>query len=91
DGRGWLIFKWRIDGEKLAEFVGGLGVVKDEAAFVLSENCNDYFVCKQCYPKEKEVLPFDTAFEADFKCACGKKLDVLDRQGVQALFASAPA
>lgn len=91
DGRGWLIFKWRIDGEKLTEFVGDLGAAKQEAPFVLSENCNDYFVCKLCYANEKEILPFDTAFEANFKCRCGKQLDVLDKEGVQALFASAPA
>lgn len=89
DSKGWLIFTWRIDPEKLSEYVEMVSkeVVVSEA--VLPGNCNDFFMCKGCYTKEKTVLPFDTAFESDFTCAsCGKPYALLTRQETVALFKS---
>lgn len=90
DGKGWLIFKWRIDSEKLGEFIYGLTTAQQNAgAALLPNNCNDFFFCKSCFPKEKAILPFDTAFENTFKCDCGKKLEVLNRSEAEELFKQA--
>ncbi len=89
DSKGWLIFTWRIDSEKLSEYVEMVSkeVVAPEA--VLPGNCNDFFMCRGCYNKEKTVLPFDTAFESDFTCgSCGKPYALLTRQETVALFKS---
>lgn len=87
DNKGWLIFKWRIDREKLGEYIVGLQKVSPEQQSMLPGNCNDFFICKKCYPSEKVVLPFDTAFESEFSCnGCGKPYSMLSRAETEALF-----
>lgn len=87
DSKGWLIFKWRIDREKLFEFE------QDVNKTVLGDgqtaNCNDFFYCAVCYNGNKVVLPFDAAFETGFKCVdCGKSLNMFDKQEAKAIFKS---
>ena len=87
DSKGWLIFKWRIDREKLSEYIGSMQTGVATKEHVLPGNCNDFFICKKCYPSEKVVLPFDTAFESEFSCnGCGKPFAILNRQETEALF-----
>ncbi len=87
DNKGWLIFTWRIDPEKLTEYVTSINKEAVVADAMLPGNCNDFFICKVCYTKEKTVLPFDSAFESDFSCGnCGKPFALLSREETVALF-----
>ncbi|MDE1767930.1 MAG: hypothetical protein KGH64_06335 [Candidatus Micrarchaeota archaeon] len=90
DSKGWLLFTWRIDCEKLTEYVNGMGKER-LVELSLPLNCNDFFVCKACYGKEeKMVLPFDSAFERGFTCnSCGKPFAQLSREETVVLFKEA--
>ncbi|MDE1847295.1 MAG: hypothetical protein KGH52_04550, partial [Candidatus Micrarchaeota archaeon] len=80
--------KWRIDREKLCEFESGINNLVITGGMQI--NCNDFFMCEGCYETNKVILPFDTAFEMDFKCtACGKPLDMLSKEQTTALFTKA--
>jgi len=84
DNSGWLIFTWRIDAEKLSEYVNAYKNMPAAAEEVLPENCNDFFLCKKCYENNTIVLPFDSAMEYNFKCSdCGSKLDMVDRENAK--------
>lgn len=90
DTKGWLIFTWRIDSEKLSEYVAETMHKKDDADSMLPGNCNDFFICKGCYQKERTVLPFDSAFEYGFVCiSCRKPFTPLSREETVALFKTA--
>lgn len=92
DNKGWLIFTWRIDSEKLSEYVTGINKETVVVEAALPGNCNDFFVCKGCYSKEKTVLPFDSAFESNFSCvSCGKPFALLSREETVALFKTVEA
>ncbi len=92
DNKGWLIFTWRIDSEKLSEYVMTISKETVVVETTLPGNCNDFFVCKKCYTKEKTVLPFDSAFESDFSCvSCGKPFALLSREETVALFKTVEA
>ncbi len=83
DNSGWLIFTWRVDAEKLAEYAAAHNRV-DEPAASLPENCNDFFFCKKCYDNNKIIMPFDSAIEQSFKCVeCGSKLEMTDRENAE--------
>ena len=81
DSKGWLIFRWHVEDQKLQEFADSLR--KNSSTHgqkkQLPENCNDFFFCEVCYKKDKSILPFETAFEYRFRCACGKPLSSLTR------------
>ncbi|MGC8629245.1 MAG: hypothetical protein ACP5T4_03495 [Candidatus Micrarchaeia archaeon] len=80
DKKGWLTFSWYIDTEKLTEFATKLGD-NQEKEISLPEDCDDFFICEKCYPSNKVVLPFDSAFEHSFKCPdCGRPLKRLSKQ-----------
>lgn len=89
DSKGWLIFTWRIDGEKLQEYIVGMSKTAQVNTPSLPANCNDFFICKKCYTTDKVVLPFDSAFEASFTCGCGKSLSMLNREQTIELFKDA--
>ena len=87
DSKGWLTFEWYLDSEKLAELDYTIANKKPESAYVLPENCNDFFYCTKCYDDQKIVLPFDAAFENQFKCdSCGNRLKQLNRTEAASLF-----
>lgn len=93
DSKGWLIFKWRLNNEKLEDYINK---VELETRTVeqpnLPGNCNDFFICKKCYSSQKVVLPFDTAFESGFNCgSCGKPYTILNKEETMALFQEASA
>ncbi len=87
DGKGWLTFKWHLDREKLAVFNNALMERQKSQRVHLQEGCNDFFYCEVCYKNQKTILPFDSAFELNFKCeGCGKILQVLNREQASMLF-----
>jgi transcription factor E len=86
DNKGWLIFKWRIDRERLFEFEQNINKYVVDGAYA-STNCNDFFFCAGCFESNKVVVPFDAAFELNFKCVgCGKALDMLSKEETLTLF-----
>jgi transcription factor E len=86
DSKGWLTFEWYLDTEKLGELDNMIANRKPEGAYALPDNCNDFFYCTKCYEDQKIVLPFDAAFENQFKCdSCGNKLKQLNREEVMSL------
>jgi transcription factor E len=87
DSKGWLTFKWYLNTSKLTELNEEMANKKDEN-YKLQEDCNDFFYCNKCYDDQKVILPFDAAYEGQFKCDnCGKSLKQLTRTDAQKLFA----
>ena len=46
---------------------------------MINNNCNDYFLCNDCYKSDNLLYTFDAAFESNFKCNCGKNLARMDK------------
>ena len=86
DGKGWLTFKWYLDKRKIGAFYDSLCEKEGERKVTLPEDCNDFFYCVSCYSEQKVILPFDSAFDAEFKCDCGKKLVVVDKEHAVSLY-----
>ena len=87
DSKGWLTFKWYLDGEKLTELHQTALTAKMEGVNRLPENCNDFFYCTKDYAEQKVIMPFDAAFENEFKCDnCGKSLKQLSKAEATVLF-----
>ena len=83
--KGWLSFAWYINTNKLAPFLEYIdGMEKDKS--IISEACNDYFICQNCYKSDKFIFTFDSAFENSFKCTnCGKGLNRMNKEEVSTL------
>ncbi|MCL4411326.1 hypothetical protein M1329_00075 [Candidatus Marsarchaeota archaeon] len=75
---GWLSFAWYINVNKIGQF---LDYVKNmtQTGDVVKDNCNDYFICKNCYDDNKLIFTFDAAYEARFRCTCNGMLTRIDR------------
>lgn len=83
--KGWLSFAWYINTSKLTPFLEYVDSMDREKSIV-TEACNDYFVCESCYSNDRFVFTFDSAFENNFKCSsCGKNLDRMNREEAQVL------
>jgi transcription initiation factor IIE alpha subunit len=82
DNRGWLTFKWYIDTNKLGELRECIALKKEETGYKIPEG-NDFFICEACYSDQKTIFPFETAFEMNFKCDCGKPMRRVDRANVE--------
>ncbi len=90
DSKGWLTFKWYLDGEKLTELHQNAVNSKPGDGYKMTENCNDFFYCGKCYEEAKVILPFDAAFESQFKCeGCGKALKQMSKEEARVLFEEA--
>ncbi len=81
---GWLLFAWFINVDKLDSFISYVNGSTQESSTV-HDQCNDYFVCSRDFKDTHEVIPFDTAFESNFRCACGGKLKRIDRADAEAI------
>ncbi|HVC57940.1 MAG TPA: hypothetical protein VND15_00505 [Candidatus Acidoferrales bacterium] len=81
---GWLSFSWYINTSKLQPFLNYINNMERESA-VVNDNCNDYFVCNDCYKTDKLIFTFDAAFENNFKCNCGNSLDRMDSTEVSTM------
>ena len=88
DNKGWLIFKWKINNEKLESYISKIeNDMTKTSEPNLPGDCNDFFMCKKCYSDQKVILPFDTAFESGFNCeSCGKPYTILNKEETVALF-----
>lgn len=88
DNKGWLIFKWKLNNEKLESYINKIeGEMTKTTEPNLPGDCNDFFICKKCYSEQKVVLPFDSAFESGFNCeTCGKPYTILNKEETVALF-----
>lgn len=87
DSKGWLTFKWYLNHSRLMELNTDIMTRKPEDAYRLPEDCNDFFYCNSCYDEQKVILPFDAAYENQFKCDnCGKNLKQLSKTEAQSMF-----
>jgi transcription factor E len=76
---GWLSFAWYINISKLPPFFDYIDSIENKKP-TINNDCNDYFVCNNCYDATKLIFTFDAAFEENFKCgSCGKSLAMLDK------------
>ena len=91
DNKGWLIFKWRLNNERLEDYINKVELeLRTVEQPNLPGNCNDFFICKKCYSTQKVILPFDSAFESGFNCgSCGKPYVILNKEETIALFQQA--
>ncbi len=83
---GWLSFAWYVNAGKVAPFFDYIKSVSSRKSIV-TDGCNDYFVCNGCYPKDRLIFTFDAAYEASFRCSCGQKFarigkDVAEKMSV---------
>ncbi|MCW6159969.1 MAG: hypothetical protein LVQ95_02685 [Candidatus Micrarchaeales archaeon] len=86
---GWLSFAWYINTDKLPPFFEYVKSLESKKQTVSSE-CNDYFVCNECYDKSKLIFTFDAAFEEGFKCTmCGSNLKMVGRDEATSLIETA--
>ena len=81
---GWLSFSWYINANKVPPFLEYIGNIGNEKV-VIDDNCNDYFVCNNCYKNDKFIYTFDAAFEAGFKCNCGTNLERVEKEQVETM------
>lgn len=87
---GWLSFAWYINIGKLPLFYEYINSIENKKPMINNE-CNDYFICENCYGATKLIFTFDAAFEENFKCAsCGKNLLMMDRGEATKLISASP-
>ena len=79
DSNGWLTFEWYVDPFSVCDMFVSVSERANAKKNVLPDNCNDFFICNECYKKQKVIFPFDAACENNFKCGCGKNLEMLTR------------
>ena len=86
DDKGWLSFFWSINTNKIGQFFDYIDT-NGHGVSIVTDNCNDYFICKDCYKENSLIFNFDAACEANFRCTCNSKLDRIDRSGAEKLVA----
>jgi transcription factor E len=80
DSKGWLSFLWFINTNKIDQFYDYISK-KNSMMNIIDENCNDYFICKECFNENKLIFNFDSSFEVGFKCVlCGNKLERISKE-----------
>ena len=83
--KGWLSFAWYINTSKLPPFLDYVESMEKEGS-IISDKCNDYFICDSCYKSDMFVFTFDSAFENNFKCiSCSKNLSRMDKTEAESL------
>ncbi len=88
DNNGWLTFVWYVDFGSVDTFSKKIKELSETKINYLPENCNDFFICKDCSKTHALVIPFETAFEAEFKCICGKGMIMIDKVKAEELYKS---
>jgi len=81
---GWLSFAWYINVSKVSPFLDYINSTMNKRS-VITDECNDYFLCNSCYPKDKLIFTFDAAFEASFRCNCGDKFARVNKDAAEKL------
>jgi transcription initiation factor IIE alpha subunit len=79
---GWLSFAWYINTGKVEPFFDYINSMANEKSIVTND-CDDYFMCNSCYSKENVIFTFDSAFESSFRCTCGQKLSRMSKLDVE--------
>lgn len=85
---GWLSFTWYINIKRIPKYFDYLDTM-NTSTNILTENCNDYFICDNCYRENKLILTFDAAYESDFKCMCDTDLSRIGKDQVNELILKA--
>ena len=84
---GWLSFAWYINSSKVPPFFDFVNSTFSKKSIVTND-CDDYFVCNSCYPKDNVIFTFDSAYESSFRCACGQKLSRISRGDAESIINS---
>ena len=84
--KGWLSFAWYINTNKLTPFLDHISELERDKVMINTE-CNDYFMCGNCYDADKLIYTFDAAFESGFRCSCGKSLARIDKSQAESISA----
>ncbi len=82
--KGWLSFAWYINTSKLIPFLDHVSELERDKVLI-DNDCNDYFVCGNCYETDKLLYTFDAAFESSFKCSCGKSLARIEKSQAESI------
>ncbi len=82
--KGWLSFAWYINTSKLTPFLDHVSELERDKVLI-DTDCNDYFMCGNCYETDKLLYTFDAAFESSFKCSCGKSLARIDKSEAETM------
>ncbi len=76
---GWLSFAWYVNVSKVPSFLEYAQGLENRKPLTLTD-CNDYFICNDCYGKNGLIFTFDAAFEGNFKCGvCGSGLEMIGK------------
>ena len=81
---GWLSFAWYINSSKVPPFFDFVNSTLSKKSIVTND-CDDYFVCNSCYSKDNVIFTFDSAYESSFRCACGQKLSRISRGDAESI------
>lgn len=85
---GWLSFTWYINIKRIPKYFDYLDTT-NTSTNILTDDCNDYFVCDNCYDENKLILTFDAAYESSFKCMCDGDLSRINKDRVNELILAA--
>ncbi len=88
DANGWLTFIWYLDFESVGTFGKKIKEISETKTTYLPEDCNDFFICKNCSKTHTIVIPFETAFDSGFKCVCGKEMTMIEKTKAEELYSS---
>jgi transcription initiation factor IIE alpha subunit len=87
DEKGWLSFFWSINPNKIGLFFDYINTNGRDVS-VITDSCNDYFICSDCYVENCLIFSFEAAYEAGFRCTCKSKLERIDRTEAERLIAA---
>ncbi|MGC8572302.1 MAG: hypothetical protein ACP5RI_01685 [Candidatus Micrarchaeia archaeon] len=88
NANGWLSFAWYVNVDKIPAFIESL-TKQENKKVEIDDNCNDYFICPNCYKNTKIMYPFDIAYENTFKCSiCNGKLTQVSREEIEKMMES---
>jgi transcription factor E len=77
---GWLSFAWYVNVDKVPSFLEYAEGLENRKPLTLTD-CNDYFICNDCYSQNGLIFTFDAAFEGNFKCGvCGSGLEMIGKE-----------
>ncbi len=89
DSNGWLTFVWYMDYESVDVFSKKVLEATEIKTSFLPDDCNDFFICKNCSKSHTMIVSFETAYDNKFKCVCGKELSMIEKEKAEELYKSA--
>ena len=82
---GWLSFAWYVNVSKFPPFFDYISGLEAKTT-IINDQCNDYFMCNECYEQNKLIFTFDSAFEEGFKCiSCSGGLTLINKDDASKL------